>query len=365
MKFLFVIGDLSSGGAQRQVLTLAMEIVKLGHEVEFAVYLERDYYGEVLRQNNIQITKLIAKNPAKRILTFRKYIRGNEFDIVVSFLGVPNFICELAALPLRRWKLIVNERSADPVILRSLNSRFRRLFHVFADTIVCNSYANKLIVQKVNPLLRDDKIEVLYNMIDLDIWKPLKNFEYSKNDVLHLLIAASHRKLKNMLGLLQGVTLLNEEERSKLKISWYGDNLTPPYYDDSIVKCKQFIEKYNLKRTIDLYPADHYIRDKMQRADVIGLFSFFEGLPNSICEGMALGKPILASAVSDIPLLIRDGVNGKLCDPRNIQTISDALRYFINADKKELKKMGDLNRKKATMLFDLNRNVKKYLEFII
>ena len=125
-----------------------------------------------------------------------------------------------------------------------------------------------------------------------------------------------------------------------------------------------FIEKQGLEKIIDLYPADHNIRDKMQKADVIGLFSFFEGLPNAICEGMALGKPIIASSVSDIPLFIEDGVNGKLCDPHNISTISEAIMFFINSDEDRLKSMGEMNRKKASELFDLNKNFGNYLNII-
>lgn len=364
MKILFVIDDLFSGGAQRQVVTLASALAKLGNEVEVAVYSERDYYSDILERNNIGIIKLFVREPIKRLLAFRRMIRRRNPDIVISFLGVPNFICEFAAIPPKRWKLIVNERSADPLILKSFQSRLRRVFHFFSNVIVCNSFANKEIILKVNPLLRVDKIKVIYNIINFDEWEPDYDYKYCQDGFLHILIAASHRHLKNFVGLLNGLMVLHEDERKRIRISWYGDSLEPPYNDESIEQCNRFIQLHGLWQIIHTYPATHEICCKMQKADIIGLFSFFEGLPNSICEGMALGKPVLASAVSDIPLLIEDGINGKLFDPKDSQSIAAALRYFLELDNNRFGEMGRLNREKATKLFDNKRIIEQYLELM-
>jgi glycosyltransferase involved in cell wall biosynthesis len=102
----------------------------------------------------------------------------------------------------------------------------------------------------------------------------------------------------------------------------------------------------------------------MLEADVVGLFSFFEGLPNTICEGMALGKPILASAVSDIPLFIEDEINGKLFNPFDVNSIAESIRYFLSLRRDELEMMGVQNRQKAVELFDHKKNLRKYIELI-
>jgi glycosyltransferase involved in cell wall biosynthesis len=47
-------------------------------------------------------------------------------------------------------------------------------------------------------------------------------------------------------------------------------------------------------------------------ADVLVLASLMEGLPVVLLEGMALGKPVISSAVAGIPELVRDGQNGLL-----------------------------------------------------
>ena len=364
MNFLIVIDDLYSGGAQRQMVKLALAFRGKGHRVSVLYYYQRDFYGDILSDAGIELFCLQHKNPLHRIWAFRKFIRKGNFNVVISYLGIPSFLCELAAIPYKRWKLIVNERSANPAILRSFKSIFIRFFHLFADKVVTNSYANKKIIQKANPLLKGKKLKVIYNMMDLDEWKPADGFMFRKNGKITLLVAASHRHLKNFMGVLKAISLLTEQEREKISIKWYGNNLTPPYYDDSIDECRDFIQKNNLDKLVTLYPATLDIKEPMQQADIIGLFSFFEGLPNVVCEGMTLGKPILASAVSDIPLLVEDNVNGKVVDPKDPESIAAGLRFFIHTKNSTLLEMGVNSRKKALEYFDQEMIMKSYQELI-
>ncbi len=364
MKLLFVIDDLNSGGAQRQLTTLALELVKYNYKVHTLVYGVRDYYERVLTENKITVHKIIVRNPLKRIIRIRRFIRGGGFDTVFSFLGIPNFICELSSIPSKRWNLIVSERSADPKILKSLNSRFRRLFHIFSDAIICNSYSSQLIVKKVNPFLNREKLHVIYNSLDVTDWKPDEEYSFCRDGKIHIVIAASHRKLKNLIGLLEAMMMLEEAERQRLRVSWYGDGLDFPFFDDSIIYCREFIARNDIGSIVSLYPATTNIVSKMRAADVIGLFSFFEGLPNSICEGMAIGKPILASAVSDIPLIVEDGVSGKLFDPTKTESIVSAIRFFLKMELSRFSEMGRVNRLKALELFDSMKNTTKYFDLL-
>ena len=364
MHLLIVIDDLYPGGAQRQMVNLALAFRGKGHRVSVLYYFPRDFYGDTLRDAGVELICLEHKNPLRRIWAFRRFIRKGDFNVVISYLGIPNFLCELAAIPNRKWRLIVNERSANPVILRSYKSIFIRFFHFFADEVVSNSYANKKIIQKVNPLLNGKKLKVIYNMIDLNEWKPTDGFRFRENGKITLLVAASHRKLKNFMGLLKAISLLTEQEREKICIKWYGNNLTPPYYDDSLNECLEFIQKHGLQDLVSLYPATLDIKEHMQQADIIGLFSFFEGLPNVVCEGMACGKVIICSRISDLPLILTENENGFLFDPKDTISIKESLLKAINSSQTELKMMGENNRKKAEQLFNSEITLEQYLELI-
>ena len=139
----------------------------------------------------------------------RRFIRKGNFDSVLSFLEAANFIATVSGFPYRRWKLVVGERSANPNILKSFKLRFYRWFHVFADYIVSNSESNMNLVIKANPLLRDKKKRVIYNMLNIS-----NNFvgdwgvNKKKPSIFRLIIGASHSKLKNLDGLVEAVNLL-------------------------------------------------------------------------------------------------------------------------------------------------------------
>ena len=53
----------------------------------------------------------------------------------------------------------------------------------------------------------------------------------------------------------------------------------------------------------------------MARTDVFVMSSILEGQPLGVVEAMAYGCPIVTTAVGGIPELIKDGVNGLLCEP--------------------------------------------------
>jgi glycosyltransferase involved in cell wall biosynthesis len=50
-----------------------------------------------------------------------------------------------------------------------------------------------------------------------------------------------------------------------------------------------------------------------------------DGIPNVLVEAMAAGTPVIATAVSGIPELVRDGVNGLLVAPDDPEALADAL----------------------------------------
>ena len=103
------------------------------------------------------------------------------------------------------------------------------------------------------------------------------------------------------------------------------------------------------------------IETEMANADFIGLFSLIEGFPNAVCEGMLLGKPILCSSVSDVPMIIEDGVNGLICDPKDPQSIANTLIKALNLTVEDMKQMGRNNREKAISLFAKDVNVDNYI----
>lgn len=55
-----------------------------------------------------------------------------------------------------------------------------------------------------------------------------------------------------------------------------------------------------------------------------------EGVPTAIMEAMASGLPVVASKSGGISYLVRDGINGLLCEERNVQQLADNISSLLN-----------------------------------
>ena len=354
---LLCIDSLGSGGAQRQLVNLGIYFKKLGHEITILVYHEEKFYLDFLKKNNIKYVFIKNKNFLDRIIKIRNFIRKNNFDKIISFLEGSNFIVTLAGFPKRDWVLILGERNANPNILRSLKLIIYRWFHFFSDYIVSNSKANINLVKKINPFLSKKRMKVIYNSVDLNYWIPKNYDSLIKNDKYNILVGATHEERKNARGMLKAISNLSEFERSKLSVKWYGR------FDNSFPATVNLTKKLGLQDIVKYYPATSDIKEKMISSDIVGLFSYYEGLPNIICEAMSLGKPIMTSGIADLPIILKNTENIQF-SKKNIKDIERGFRKLINTPKPKLIRLGEKNRLIAENLFDVKNSAKEYLELL-
>lgn len=359
MKILCIIDSLGSGGAQRQLVELAKGFKNKEHEVLFLVYRSEDFFQKELVDNDIMVHTILESNYIRRLIKMRKFIRNENCDAIVSFLEASNFISEISGFPSKKWKLIVGERSANPAMLKSFKLKFFRFFHIFADYIVSNSYSNIELVKNINPFISASKLKVIYNIVDFEKWRPKSILNKQSTASFQLGVIASHQYLKNGIGLIEAINLLEPIEKSRLKVYWYGGFSK----DNSYIEVKGLIEKYSLDSLVFLKKPISNIEMVFAESDAIGLFSLYEGLPNVICEGMAMSKAIISSNISDLPDLL--GNNEEcLFDPKNVEDIKNSLSWILSLTKQELLSIGAINRTKAKELFNKDRIIEAYIELI-
>jgi glycosyltransferase involved in cell wall biosynthesis len=63
-------------------------------------------------------------------------------------------------------------------------------------------------------------------------------------------------------------------------------------------------------------------------ADAVVLPSLWEGLPLTLLEALARGRPVVASAVGGVPEVIEDRVEGRLTPPGDVAALADVLESF-------------------------------------
>src|SRR5699024_5979334 len=268
LRILCFIDRLEAGGAQRQLVELAKEFKNKGHQVKFLTYHKSDFYFEDLKKNQITEYCIVESNYLKRIIKIRRFIRKNEFHVVLSFLEASNFMNIVSGFPFKSWKVIVGERSAKPQILRSFKLKFYRWMFFFADTIVANSKSNLELVYKVNPLLPKSKCEVIYNLVNIPDSVLLKEKStINKTDQFNIIIGARHVKLKNLNGLIEAINLLPKPLQLKLMVNWYGDKSEDGSYERGVAK----IKKYGLCKNFNFLPSTNDLYSRILEADAVCL----------------------------------------------------------------------------------------------
>jgi glycosyltransferase involved in cell wall biosynthesis len=83
-----------------------------------------------------------------------------------------------------------------------------------------------------------------------------------------------------------------------------------------------------------------------------------EGIPVALMEAMASRIPVVATAISGVPELVRPGETGWLAPPEDVQALADALSE-IYRDPVEAARRADLGQKWVVDEFELSSNVRK------
>jgi glycosyltransferase involved in cell wall biosynthesis len=66
--------------------------------------------------------------------------------------------------------------------------------------------------------------------------------------------------------------------------------------------------------------------------DAAVLSSSWENLPHTVLEALAVGTPVIATAVGGVPEVVHDGENGLLVTPGDPEALAAAMRRFFADD---------------------------------
>lgn len=345
-RVLFLVADLCSRGAEHQMVTIATIMKKDGIDVSFFCYHTNNFFEQQLKDNGIPVTWKRLPNTMQRLFYVRRFIRKGHFDAVISFLQTDNLLNCFASLGSKRWKVITGERSSKESLLTSRRGRIISTFMRKANYIVCNSENARRMWLKHYPEYAD-KLRVIYNHVLLP--ETSNKYVLREGGKIHIIVAGAYSKVKNPVRLVEAISMLSEAERSALQIDWYGKMNANEEATKIQEDCVKMVKQHNLSDCLVFHDAVKDIAQRMRSSDVVAIFSLWEGLPNSICEAMALGKPVLMTRISDYATLV-DG-NGLTCDPLDAHSISEALCEVVSWDENDLITKGQRSLELANELF--------------
>ncbi|MDB5358192.1 MAG: glycosyltransferase [Phycisphaerales bacterium] len=117
---------------------------------------------------------------------------------------------------------------------------------------------------------------------------------------------------------------------------------------------KHEISRLGLEGRVRMLGVRRDVHRILAASDLFVLSSDREGLPIAVLEAMAAGRPVLATAVGDIPTVVRDGVNGRLVPPRDAPTLAAAMIELL-ADPERSAAMGARGRFHVEETYDVKQ----------
>ncbi|HET8750298.1 MAG TPA: glycosyltransferase family 4 protein [Sphingomicrobium sp.] len=104
------------------------------------------------------------------------------------------------------------------------------------------------------------------------------------------------------------------------------------------------------------------VRPFIEKANAVVLPSYREGLPRSLLEGAAMGRPLIATDVPGCRELVEEGVNGFLCAARDPASLAPAMQRFATLSDERRATMGAESRRKVQEGFSENIVIRAYLD---
>jgi glycosyltransferase involved in cell wall biosynthesis len=130
------------------------------------------------------------------------------------------------------------------------------------------------------------------------------------------------------------------------------DNPTAISKDDIDIWTKAGIVEY-LGETTDIRPF-------IKTSTCIVLPSYREGLPYTLMEASAIGRPIIATNVPGCREVVESDITGFLCKKKDVESLIIAMEKIINMSEKELKYMGEMGCHRVKKFFDETPIIQQY-----
>ena len=175
------------------------------------------------------------------------------------------------------------------------------------------------------------------------------------------LVVGFFRHLRTYYGahyILLAAEALSTFTKKKVKFVLGGDS--DPKYAQLLFK---YVERGDLKSRV--FYAGIMPRNVMpvvyKACDVVVNTSLTDGMPPSMLEAMASGKPLVSFAVGGNKDIIIHGFNGFLVAPKNYKDLASKLAYLAD-NPSEIKRLGSNSRKLALEKFDIEKRIDKIVE---
>lgn len=127
---------------------------------------------------------------------------------------------------------------------------------------------------------------------------------------------------------------------------------------------REELESWIVEGTIEYLGTADDVRPFIAAASAVVLPSYREGLPRSLLEAAAMGRPLIATDVPGCRDVVEDGLNGLLCPVRDAHALASAMKDFAELPSERRMAMAAAARRKVEDEFSEDRVVQAYLDVL-
>jgi glycosyltransferase involved in cell wall biosynthesis len=343
------------------------ELVRKGFEVH--VISPRDEYTEKIKNlgchvHNIKIDGR-GLNPlvdAITCLSFFKFFIKIKPQVVLNFTPKNNIYSSLAASPLN-ISVINNIAGLGHAFINDsfLNRMVRQLYKISQKRVPYIFFQN----EEDMGVFEKNKIGVTAQKERIPgSGADLKRFAYSpapQKKPLRFLLTARMLKEKGVYLFADAARYFKEKYGDKVEFSLLG-------FCDSSNPSSVTINEINTwvgQGIINYLGVTDKVENVIKDVHCVVLPSYYrEGVPKSLLEAGAMGKPIITTDNVGCRETVVDGFNGYLCNPRSLSSLIDAMEKIIISTEEEIKQLGENSRKHIADNFDETIVIDRYLSSI-
>ncbi len=369
IKVAHIITRLDLGGAQHNTLYTIRNLDK-NRYIALLISGVGGVLDEEVRGDYTEYKAYFLKDLVNRIDVV-KHIKALFKMVYIFKRERPSIVhthCPIAGI-LGRWAAYI---AKAPVIIHTFHgfgfNDFQwwgiRKFYILIERVTARVTHRFIMVSEENlrkairyKIANPDKSTLIHSGIELrkftsieneDIEKTKKEFGIAAGEIVIGMIAPlkSGKAPEDFVKLAEIVCCVNPHARFIL----VGDGILRK-------RIEHMVEKKGLNQRVVLTGWRRDIPAILHIFDIFVLTTLHEGLPRSMVEAMATGKPVLTTRVGGIRDIIIHRNNGLLVEPHDIESMAEYIDELIR-DKDFALRLGNEGKKSLGRLFDIDEMVK-------
>ena len=361
----FLLGNLTDGGSETKTVRMANRLAQRGEEAH-VIYLGAPHTLRDRIESTVSVEFLDrrGKFSIRALRRLNDYLRDHQIDVVFCVNHYPLIygwpVCRFGSP--RRYCVA----AMTTYELTSLRDRLYMLLYAFilrrCDRVVLGSRAQQELWTK-QYRLDDSDCEFIYNGVDVD------HFDRATVD------AEASRRTIGISGqsiVIGCVAHLRPEKSHRDLLAAFGEAATAAAEDVHLVlvgegpeetRLRAFVDDRNLAGRVRFCGRANDVRPYLAAMDIFVLPSSSEVFSNAILEAMAMGLPVICSAVGGSVEMVVDGETGLTYPRHDVESLAEQLSALI-ADADRRRSLGEAGAARVREVFSIEAMDRKYLAVI-